>query len=39
VNTENISEFYIDYTCGQAAQEKAWLDKDRNPDANATSEE
>jgi hypothetical protein len=39
VNTENISEFYTDYTCEQAAQEKAWLDKDGNPDANATSEE
>ena len=39
VNTENISEFYTDYTCEQAAQEKAWFDKDGNPDANATSEE
>jgi hypothetical protein len=39
VNTENISEFYTGYTCEQAAQEIAWLDKDRNPDANATSEE
>jgi hypothetical protein len=35
----NISEFYTDYTCEQAAQEKAWFDKDDNPDANATSEE
>jgi hypothetical protein len=39
VNTENISEFYADYTCEQAAQEQAWLDKDRNPDANSTNDE
>jgi hypothetical protein len=39
VNTEEISEFYTDYTCEQAAGDKEWLDNDRNPDANATDDE
>ena len=26
VNTSKISDFYADYTCGDAAQEKSWLD-------------
>jgi hypothetical protein len=39
VNTEEISEFYTDYSCEQAAQDKAWLDNDANPDANATNDE
>lgn len=39
VDTGEISEFYIGYTCDQAAGEKEWLDNNRNPDANETSEE
>jgi hypothetical protein len=39
VNTEEISEFYTDYTCEQAAGDKEWLDNDRNPDANTTDDE
>jgi hypothetical protein len=39
VNTEEMSEFYTDYTCEQAAGDKEWLDNDRNPDANATDGE
>jgi hypothetical protein len=39
VNTEEISEFYTDYTCEQAVGDKEWLDNDRNPDANATDDE
>jgi hypothetical protein len=39
VNTEEMSEFYTDYTCEQAAGDKEWLDNDRNPDANATDDE
>jgi hypothetical protein len=26
VNTSKISDFYADYTCDDAAQEKSWLD-------------
>ena len=26
VNTSKISDFYADYTCDKAAQDKAWLD-------------
>ena len=26
VNTSKISDFYSDYTCDDAAQEKSWLD-------------
>jgi hypothetical protein len=26
VNTSKISDFYADYTCDKAAQEKSWLD-------------
>ena len=26
VNTSKISDFYADYTCEKAAQDKAWLD-------------
>jgi hypothetical protein len=26
VNTSKISEFYADYSCDRAAQEKAWLE-------------
>jgi hypothetical protein len=39
VNTEEMSEFYTDYTCEQAAGDKEWLDNDRNPDANTTDDE
>jgi hypothetical protein len=39
VNTKEISEFYTDYSCEQAAQDKAWLDNDANPDANATNDQ
>jgi hypothetical protein len=38
-NTEEISEFYTDYTCEQAAGDKEWLDNDRNPEANTTDDE
>jgi hypothetical protein len=39
VNTKEISEFYTDYSCEQAAQDKAWLDNDANPDSNATNDQ
>lgn len=39
VNAEEISEFYTDYTCEQAAGDKEWLDNDRDPDANVTNDE
>jgi hypothetical protein len=39
VKNGEISEFYMDYTCDQAAGDKEWLDNDRNPDANSTSGE
>jgi hypothetical protein len=39
VKKGEISEFYMDYTCDQAAEEKEWLDNNRNPDANSTSAE
>jgi hypothetical protein len=39
VNSEEISEFYTDYTCEQAAGDKEWLDNDRNPEANTTDDE
>jgi hypothetical protein len=39
VDTEEISEFYTDYTCEQAAGEKEWLDNDRDPDANTASDD
>jgi hypothetical protein len=39
VDTEEISEFYTDYTCEQAAGEKEWLDNDRDPDANTNSDD
>ena len=30
VNTSKISDFYADYTCDKAAQDKAWLDGDQS---------
>jgi hypothetical protein len=39
VDNEEISEFYTGYTCDQAAQEKAWIDNDFDPDANVTDDE
>jgi hypothetical protein len=39
VDKEEISEFYTGYTCDQAAQEKAWIDSDFDPDANVTDDE
>jgi hypothetical protein len=39
VNTKEISEFYTDYSCEQAAQDKAWLDNDANPDSDATNDQ
>ena len=29
VNTSKISDFYADYTCDDAAQEKSWLDDNK----------
>jgi hypothetical protein len=39
VDREEISEFYTGYTCDRAAQEKAWIDNDFDPDANDSDDE